>query len=439
MANYFFAILLFLALVMLGFVVFLSNRLTYSSIRRELSVELRKNAQYMHVKNGGYELEAGFAFQDEECVYVILDGEGNLLEGRYPNGFPEGMEVYSGKLRSVTVNGVDYYYQDREFLRSHYTVRCIIEQSKISSDYDKFVYLTWVFVLFIIAVSILVWKLLEKHELQQVKQVVEVVGQIGREKSLSKRIEYDGRFLEIASLAQANNRMLDQLEEVFEIQKRFTSDVAHELRTPITVLMAECEYAADKMQKDDEAGEAFRVIERQTKKMNGVIVQMLNLSRLDQDKLKLNLEWIDIGEIVGAVCDDISIQGTKQVTFEIDIAPDFNVYADIDLMTILIQNLLDNAVKYGPEGGTVRIWSEETGEEFLLHIRDQGKGISVENQERIFQRFFRVEKSELIEGFGLGLSLVKRIAEKHQGSVTVESELGVGSTFTLHLPRTLTH
>ena len=82
---------------------------------------------------------------------------------------------------------------------------------------------------------------------------------------------------------------------------------------------------------------------------------------------------------------------------------------------------------------------EETGEEFLLHIRDQGKGISIENQERIFQRFFRVEKSELIEGFGLGLSLVKRIAEKHQGSVTVESEPGVGSTFTLHLPRVLTH
>ena len=163
---------------------------------------------------------------------------------------------------------------------------------------------------------------------------------------------------------------------------------------------------------------------------------MLNLSRLDQEKLKLNLEWIDIGEIVGAVCDDISIQGTKPVTFEIDIAPGFNVYADIDLMTILIQNLLDNAVKYGPEGGTVWIWSEETGKEFLLHIRDEGRGISKENQERIFRRFFRVEKSELIEGFGLGLSLVKRIAEKHQGNVTVESEPGVGSTFTLHLPRT---
>ena len=171
--------------------------------------------------------------------------------------------------------------------------------------------------------------------------------------------------------------------------------------------------------------------------MHGVIVQMLNLSRLDQDKPKLNLEWIDIGEIVEAVCDDISMQSTKQVVFKTDIPPDFNVYADIGLMTILIQNLLDNAVKYGPEGGRVWIWSEETGQEYLLHIKDEGKGISKENQERIFRRFFRIEKSELVEGFGLGLSLVKRIAEKHHGFVTVESELGVGSTFTMHLPRNI--
>lgn len=436
-ANYFFAILLFLAFVMLMFVVFLSNRLTYSHIRRELSNELRENAQYMHVRQETYILDDEFAFQDEDYVYVILDSEGKLVEGSYPQGFPSDLEVNTGKLRIVTANGVDYYYQDREYIHSHYTIRCVVEQSKMSSDYDKFVYLTWVIVFFIIAVSIVVWKLLERHELQQVNQVVEAVGQIGREKSLSKRIEYDGRFVEIASLAQANNRMLDQLEEVFEIQKRFTSDVAHELRTPITVLMAECEYAAHKMKQDDEVGEAFRVIERQTKKMNGVIVQMLNLSRLDQGKLKLNLEWIDIGEIVEAVCDDISMQSTKQVVFKTDIAPDFNVYADIGLMTILIQNLLDNAVKYGPEGGRVWIWSEETGEEYLLHIKDEGKGISKENQERIFRRFFRVEKSELVEGFGLGLSLVKRIAEKHHGFVTVESELGVGSTFTLHLPRNI--
>lgn len=426
---------MFLALVMLCFVVFLSKQLTYSSIRRELGIELRQNAKRMYMKEESYVLKDGFLFQEEDYKYVILDDSGNLLEGEYPKGFPEGLEVENGKLRTIKVNGTDYYFQDRKSLHSPLTLRCVIEQSKVDSDYDKFVYYTWGFVLFIMGISIGMWKLLENREMRQINQVVEMVGKIGSEKSLSKRIEYDGRFAEIVCLVQANNRMLGQLQEMFETQKRFTSDVAHELRTPITVLMAECEYAGQKIPKEGEIWEAFQVIERQIGKMNSIIVQMLNLSRLDQDKMNLNREWIDLGEIVESVCDDISFQNTKQVEFMINIAPEFNVYADIGLMTILVQNLLDNAVKYGPDGGKVWIWSQETGEEYLLHIKDEGKGISKENQEKIFRRFFRVEKSELIEGFGLGLSLVKRIAEKHHGEVTVESTLGGGSTFTLHLPR----
>ena len=434
-ANYFFALLMVLALVMICFVLFLSRQLTFSSIRREMGVELRQNDKYMHVKEGGYELDEEFLFQESDYIFVILDDKGKLLEGRYPKGFPERLEVNSGKLRTMKAGGIDYYFQDRQSLHSSLVLRCVIEQSKVDSDYDKFVYYTWGFVLFIMGISIGMWKLLESREMRQINQVVEVVRQIGRDKSLSKRIEYDGRFAEIVSLVQANNRMLGQIQEMFETQKRFTSDVAHELRTPITVLMAECEYAGQMMPRDGEVWEAFQVIERQISKMNCIIVQMLNLSRLDQDKMKVNLEWIDLGEIVESVCDDISLQNKKEVEFKIDIAPEFNVYADIGLMTILIQNLLDNAVKYGPDRGRVWIWSQETGEEYLLHVKDEGKGISKENQEKIFQRFFRVEKSELIEGFGLGLSLVKRIAEKHHGIVTVESVLGGGSTFTLHLPR----
>lgn len=434
-ANYFFALLMLLAFVMLCFVVFLSKQLTYSSIRREMSIELRQNAKYMHVKDDGYVLDEEFQFQDSEYTFVILDDKGKLLQGVYPQNFPADLEVNSGKLRTIKVNGTDYYFQDRQSLHSPLAIRCVIEQSKADCDYNKFVYLTWGFVLFILGISVGMWKLLERREMRQINQVVEMVGKIGREKSLSRRIEYNGRFAEIVSLVQANNRMLGQLQEMFETQKRFTSDVAHELRTPITVLMAECEYAGQKIQKEGEVWEAFQVIERQISKMNCIIVQMLNLSRLDQDKMKLNREWIDLGEIVDSVCDDISFQDTKQVEFIINIAPEFNVYADIGLMTILIQNLLDNAVKYGPDGGRVWIWSQEAREEYLLHIKDEGKGISKENQEKIFQRFFRVEKSELIEGFGLGLSMVKRIAEKHNGSVTVESALGRGSTFTLHLPR----
>ena len=251
-----------LALVMICFVVFLSRQLTFSSIRREMGVELRQNAKYMHVKDGGYELDEEFLFQESDYIFVILDDKGTLLEGRYPKGFPEGLEVNSGKLRTMKAGGIDYYFQDRQSLHSSLVLRCVIEQSKVDSDYDKFVYYTWGFVLFIMGISIGMWKLLERREMRQINQVVEVVRQIGRDKSLSKRIEYDGRFAEIVSLVQANNRMLGQIQEMFETQKRFTSDVAHELRTPITVLMAECEYAGQMMPRDGEVWEAFQEIGR---------------------------------------------------------------------------------------------------------------------------------------------------------------------------------
>lgn len=435
-ANYFFVILLILSFVLLGFVVFLSNQLTTISIRRELSIELRQNAKYMKFDdNGSYVLDEEFMFEDEEWKYAVLDEKGSLLEGSYPLGFPEDLEVSSEKLRELKVNGTSYYVQDRKSSHHPFAIRCIVEKSKINVAYDNVIYLTWGFVLFIVGMSIVLWKILERHELRQVHQMVEEVGQIGKGINLSRRMEYDGRFVEIFSLVEANNRMLERLEDMFENQKRFTSDVAHELRTPITVLMAECEYAQPQMQKDEEVKEAFQLIERQVKKMNNIVVQMLNLSRLDQDKMEPELEWMDLGELVYAVCDDASIQGEKQVTFQIEIAPHFNVYADIGLMFILIQNLIDNAVKYGASQGTVWIWSEESEEEYLLHIKDEGNGIEEENLEKIFQRFYRVEKNELIEGFGLGLSLVKRIAEKHHGAVTAKSVPGIGSTFTLHLPK----
>lgn len=419
---------------MLAFVAFLSDRLAMNSVRHQLSIELRRNAKYIHFREDYYVVDAGFMFQDEEWTYVILDEKGKLLEGRYPQGGSIDLDVKTGRLWEVNINGTAYYVQDRKALRNPFAIRCIVEKSKVNSVYDNVVYLTWGILLFIVGMSILLWKILERHELRHIYQVVEEVGQIGKETNLSKRMEYDGRFMEIRSLVEANNRMLERLEEMFENQKCFTSDVAHELRTPITVLMAECEYAQPKMEKDEEVKEAFRLIERQVKKMNNIVIQMLNLSRLEQDKMKLNPEWMDLRELVYAVCDDVNVQN-DEVTFDIKIAPHFSVYADVGLMLILIQNLVDNAVKYGPKQGTVWIWSEESRDEYVLHIKDEGNGIEEENLEKIFRRFFRVEKNEMIEGFGLGLSVVKRIAQKHQGDVTVESVLGEGSTFTLHLPK----
>ena len=120
----------------------------------------------------------------------------------------------------------------------------------------------------------------------------------GQDKDLSQRVEYDGIIKEIDILSKANNRMLDRLEEIIEKQKQFTSDVAHELRTPVSVVMAQCQYARKHIHDKEEFDEAITLIERQIKKTNSIIMQLLQLSRLDQDRIRIDFEYVDIQDIV---------------------------------------------------------------------------------------------------------------------------------------------
>ena len=141
---------------------------------------------------------------------------------------------------------------------------------------------------------------------------------------------------------------------------------------------------------------------------------------------------MDIREIVDSVCEDLEIRGEKSISFVVT-AAHRELTMDISLMTIVIQNLIENAVKYSDENKTVWISSEAQEESYHLVVRDEGCGIAAEHQEHIFERFYRVEKTGEVEGFGLGLPLALQIAQMHGGTITVESTPGKGSTFTLQL------
>lgn len=435
-ANCFIGLLVIVSLCMLVIISILSNAAVMYDIKNDLNRDLRHCARdLIYYDDGTFDVNDQFIFEEEGRSYIILDNNGKIYQGKYPSGFTEEVPVGHGKLRLITSEGGQYYVLDRREYAINIAIRCVVKKEDISSRYVNLKYFSFICIPIILIVGICSRKVLKKSVLAPVYQITETAEDIGKEKDLSKRIDYNGRFQEFSILSQANNRMLERLENMFETQKQFTSDVTHELRTPVTVLLAQCEYSKKHSESQEELQEAIEVVKRQAEKMNEIVVQMLNLSRLDQDRIKMNCEWIDIGEIVKSICEDIALKETRQIAFDIKIPRDTNVYADICLMMILIQNLIDNAVKYSPEQSTVRIWSEETKQSFYIHIKDEGCGISQENQEKIFQRFFRVEKTEDAEGFGLGLSLAKRIAEKHGGTITVSSQLGKGSIFTLQLPK----
>ena len=240
-------------------------------------------------------------------------------------------------------------------------------------------------------------------------------------------------FREIEILAQANNRMLDRLEEMFEKQKQFSSDVTHELRTPVAVIMAQCQYARKHINNKEEFDEAISLIERQVKKTNDIISQILQLSRLDQDRIRIDFEYVDVKDIVEEVCDNEKFHDEKNIDLRLSLE-NAEARVDVGLIMAAIRNVINNALKYSYENSVVDVVLKKRDGAVELMVRDYGRGMSEEEKKHIFDRFYRADKARNSEGFGLGLSITARIMEIHSGTITVESEEKKGSTFYLNIP-----
>lgn len=224
------------------------------------------------------------------------------------------------------------------------------------------------------------------------------------------------------------------------VRRDFVANVSHELRTPITSIKGFIEtLQSGAIHEPENALNFLRIIGRQADRLNQIIEDLLTLSRIEQEeeegKVSLSLEplkpvlqaAIQVSEVKAAA---------KQINITLSCPDGFQAYINPPLLEEAVVNLIDNAVKYSPPQTMVRVEAELAGEKVLIRVRDQGRGIAMEHLPRLFERFYRVDpsRSRKVGGTGLGLAIVKHIAQAHEGWVTVDSTLGQGSVFTLHLP-----
>ena len=209
--------------------------------------------------------------------------------------------------------------------------------------------------------------------------------------------------------------------------------MAHELRTPVAVVMAQCEYA-EKNGSEEEYREVLDVVYRQSKRINNLITQLLKFSRLDQGRVQMQDEMLDLTEIVQSICEEQQEKAQDTVCIRLNLKDAVST-GDISLIAIVIQNLVENAVKFSRPQGEVEVETGEAENEVFVKVTDHGIGILPENMQKIFRRFYKCDKSRNAEGFGLGLALSMKIVEKHEGRLGVESTYGSGSVFTLYLPK----
>ncbi len=284
--------------------------------------------------------------------------------------------------------------------------------------------------------ALVVGRMVSRRVLTPIKTMNELAREIAFEK-MEGRIPPGDADDELNELAKTLNAMLDRLQGGINKQKQFVSDASHELRTPAAVIKGYIEFI-ETYGTTDEAllKENLKVIGSEAQNMQALLENLLFLSRTDQHRQKLNKKVLDLDDIVGDVMSKMKTV-IKTHTVELLKNDPAKIFGDDTTIRQMMRIFLDNAVKYTPEGGKISVSSARDGDKILLAISDSGIGIAPENQKKIFDRFFRIDSEDLVSeanGSGLGLSIAKWIADSHAITISVASELGKGTTFTLAIP-----
>ncbi len=277
-----------------------------------------------------------------------------------------------------------------------------------------------------------------RQALAPLEDVTETALQITRADDLSRRIPYTGPPNdEIGQLIHAFNQTLGRLENLFNTQRRFLADVGHELRTPLTVIKGNVDLMRMMKELDEES---MASIESEVERMTRLVGDLLLLSQAESGKLPLHLQVIELDTLLIEVLGQMRVLAKDKVKLALGEMDQAQVYADKDKLKQVFVNLVQNAIHYTPQGGKVVVSLRKSDGQAIVSVSDNGPGISPQDLPYIFERFYRGEKSRTRskdgKGFGLGLSIAYWIIKNHEGSIEVESKVGEGTTFRVHLPIT---
>ena len=372
---------------------------------------------------------------------VMLDKDQNVVEGQIPFSITDELDFEDGIVRKNIYDGNKYLVYDREIILSNGSNAYIkgfisIDENNyaIASVLRNNLILTVVLILIAAAGGYFI----TSRALRPVSLMNGTAKMIIKSKDLTQRINAGKANDEISELAYTFDEMLSEIQSSFERERQFTSDASHELRTPIAVILSECEYMTDCADSVEELKASAESVKEEAQRMSKLVSELLMVSRMDKEILKPNFEETELSDLVGFICDEqVEINGDS-IMLERHIAPNITAQADRFLIARLFINLISNAYQYNRDHGTIKVSLYEKDEDIVFSVSDTGVGIAEENLPKIWARFYQVESSRAggeNGGTGLGLSMVKWIAEKHNGKLAVESELGVGSTFTFIFPK----
>jgi len=443
----------------------LSSREMLSSTQTRLENRVQESVEFIALRNGEIRIDSDFYSVVRDVYLSLYDSDMYFMYGRIPHGFTQQPELADDVIRTIRDGNREWYVYDMSYRLSEDRTVYVRGITSITDAEESFT-VTVRFALVLLPLMVLATAVIgyrfTRRTLAPVRQITDTVRQIRADADLSRRIGFEevkrnGRPMpddggsdeetgerrkkgdEIYILGRTFDEMLEELEEVFRREQQFTSDASHELRTPVSVIMAQCDaMLAEGNSFTEEQRNQIGLIQRKARGMADMISQLLFLSRADQGRQPLNKERINISELTEMIAEEqqmLADADGRGIHIETQICPE--IWADVDetFYIRMLVNLISNALRYSRDNGLVEVSLVQDGDAFTGSVRDYGQGIAADAQPHIWERFYQAEASRTDGSHaGLGLSMVKWIAEAHGGSVSVESEEGQGSTFTFCIP-----
>ncbi|MBU1037797.1 MAG: GHKL domain-containing protein, partial [Candidatus Omnitrophica bacterium] len=361
------------------------------------------------------------SISEDSLIYVLY---GNSMFDTLTPSFPTKRIV---KFRifitpAVKNNQVEYVVQVASPLSS---IQTTLDTMKVA-----------LFILFPLTVFLtgMIGALLAKMTLRPVDNMIKTIHDITVE-NMKLKLKLPGTRDEIEKLAVTFNDMLARLDYAFTSQKRLFEDLSHDLKTPLTIIKGEFEVALKKKRNPEDYESVLRSSLEEVNKIIRLADNMLMLASFEAQNIMPDRKKLDLSLIIQGVANNIrKLADEKHIEISLSQNDNMGIKGDEEQLKQMFLNLLDNAVKYTPENGKVTVTARREKENLRIKVQDTGRGIAGDRIERVFDRFYRADKSRTGQGFGLGLSIVKSVVDAHNGKIKIESSPGQGASFIISLP-----
>lgn len=447
---WFSAIIILITVIVFSVILLISREAVFTNVKETLSnivaanveeleyhvddnIEYEIGDHYIEYKNGLIEIDDDFLNESQGVHTALFDKSGELL---YGENMIDASISENGNIFKMRYNNQNYYVLNI-FLSDNnlngLVLQGIVNENANETVLTRIVKFSLMILPVLALIAILGGYFLSGRLLSPIRSIAQSAESISDGNDLSKRIIVDKNKGELYSLAEAFNRMFDRLEVSFEEEKQFTSDISHELRTPVSSILAQCELALDKERTGGEYRKALSVIGRQSYRMKKIVEDMLSFSRLERLEKLPNPTTVNLSELLSDIAEEQQVRSINNISVATDIDSGIFVEADVDLLAAMINNLITNAFRYGRENGNIILSLKLNDGNAILSVTDDGIGIDSSKIDKIFNRFYREDRvrnsSDSSYGLGLGLPAALAIAKLHGGSLSAQSKLGEGSTF----------